>query len=165
MANKFIRGNNRIEKAVSEFLEERTQKNLINVLETIRQRMNEKGHFLIPVTIPEDTVKALKTKERIPLEELHFSVRKHSTKEGKTVFVVYTTQGELNKAEKTSMISDSIERFMQITSENADVDGILINPQGNAFFLSKENIKKIFEVDAKIKETLREGLLNASQNQ
>ena len=172
MEKDFLKGNHRIEEALEEFLADKTQKNLIKALETIRQRINEKGHFLIPAVISDEMKKKLSEHKasgdkqmRLSGDELHFAIRKHSTKEGKTVFAVFTGAQEAGKGEKTSMISDSIGRFLSKAAETEDVDGVVINPWGCSFFLSKENINKIFEVDAKVKQQLGEGFKNAMQSE
>ena len=50
----FLYGNEQIEQAISAFHAEATKERLSSVLEAVRQRMHEDGHFMIPVIASED---------------------------------------------------------------------------------------------------------------
>ena len=50
----FLAGNVLIEEAIGKYYEEGSKENLGGVLEAIRQRMHEDGHFIVPVTRGEE---------------------------------------------------------------------------------------------------------------
>ena len=54
MYDEFLDGNIVIEEAISAFYENATEERLSAVLEAIRERMHEDGHFMIPVIVSED---------------------------------------------------------------------------------------------------------------
>lgn len=150
--NTFLEGNTLIEDAIAHYYVDQNRDGLIAVLEAIRQRMHEDGHFLIPVILPQAAidlinVEHVKVGETVTNEEdLHFKLHHIETSDGKKWLVVFTSQEEYEKGEKASIISNFIDGMLKGCEDMAEA-GIIINPWGQSFMLTKELINLILDAD------------------
>ena len=148
----FLAGNKTIEEAIARHYEESSKESLIGVLEAIRLRMHEDGHFLLPVIAPEQMLnivdpEKVKVGDTITAEEeLHFKFHTLETNDGRIWLVAFTSQEEFEKGESTSIISYFIDAFLQ-SCRNMNEAGVIINPWEKPFLLTKEMINVIFEAD------------------
>ena len=131
--NSFLDGNELIEEAIANFYKENNQETFINILETIRQRMHEDGHFIFPVLTDEN-------------DSERFAFCTIKSNDGKMWQAAFTSQEEFEKGEKTAVISYFIDSAMKgcLETDNA---GIILNPWGQAFLLEKGLIEDIFGAD------------------
>lgn len=150
--DEFLVGNSVIEDAIEKFYAEQSLENLTAVLESIRQRMHEDGHFMIPVIMPQAAVDMFDI-EHVSVgdtvtseEDLHFKMHHLETDDGRQWLVAFTSQEEFEKGESASIISDFIESVMKGCREMEEA-GIIINPWGHNFLLTKELINLILEAD------------------
>ena len=150
--NDFLDGNNIIEEAIDRYYIEQTRENLIAVLESIRKRMHEDGHFMIPVIPPEAAVNMIDI-EHVSVgdtvtsdEELHFTLHHLQTNDGKQWLVSFTSPEEYEKGESASIISNFIDSFLKGCKDMPEA-GIIINPWGKSFLLTKELINLILDAD------------------
>ena len=148
-------GNTVIESAISEFRSEKNEENFAAVLEAIRVRMHEKGQFFIPCRAPQaavdmidpDTVKVGDT--ITAKEELRFKLETLHTDDGKTWLAAVTSENEMNKCRNghpLSSVSMDIYEFLKYC-RNVKEDGVVINPWGEHFTLTKDAIKLILDFD------------------
>jgi ADP-ribosylglycohydrolase len=149
----FLDGNQWLEEAIKLFHQNTTKENLIRILEVIRRRMHEDGHLLIPVEPPKAAFDMLDV-EHIQVgdtvqtqEDLHFSLRRIETNDGRQWLVAFTNQEEQLKGESTSIISNFIDSYLEAVLDMEDIAGIIINPWGQQFLLDKNLIQAIFDAD------------------
>lgn len=134
--NTFIDGNELIEEAIEQYYRNSNKETLSAVLESIRNRMLADGHFFFPVQFDED-------------DETSFAFRTLTTKDGRIWTAAFTSYVEYEKGESTRVISNFIDSTMKLCLES-EVDGIMINPWGRNFLLSKELIEMIFKANGDV---------------
>lgn len=128
----FLTGNDLIEKAISAYHAEISKENLCGVLEAIRQRMHEDGHFMIPVIASEDGTE--------------FSFRTVQTNDGSVWNVAFTTQKEYKKGEPSQILSHFIDATLKAYMDKGNT-GFILNPWGESFTLTPDLIDMIFKAD------------------
>ncbi|MGX8686549.1 MAG: SseB family protein, partial [bacterium] len=128
----FTAGNIQIEEAIHKFYKDGSRENLAGVLETIRQRMHEDGHFIVPVNRGE--------------KDNSFSFRQVQSGDGKLWQAVFTTQKEFNKGEKVHILSHFMDSILK-AGLDMDAEGFIINPWGESFMLTKDLVRMIFDAD------------------
>ena len=147
-----LTGNVLIEEAIARYYEDSTRQNLIGVLDAILQRSRAGGHFLIPVIPPQamfdmidiDHVKIGDTVTS--QEELHFKLHHIQTNDGKMWLAAFTSDKEYRRGEAASIIDNFICTMLEGCADMSD-EGIIINPWGQSFLLTKDLIKLIIQVD------------------
>ena len=132
----FLEGNEKIEIAVSEYFAAPGGETLSNVLETIRSRMNENGHFMIPVIMDKDSEDKTES----------FAFRTVQTEDGKQWYALFTSKEEFEKGPKSEVLSFFMDRVLQNVKDDSE-EGIIINPWGQSFLLSKDLIQQIFQAN------------------
>ncbi len=148
----YLSGNRTIERAIACFHEKSNQENLIALLESIRRRMHEDGHFLIPVIPPQPAldmldISKLRVGDTVTSEEdLSFRLHHVQTKDGQIWLAAFTSGEELEKGERTSVISYFIDSMIRGCADMPEA-GIIINPWGQSFLLTKELMQLILEAD------------------
>ena len=80
----FLDGNEKIEVAIVVYNAKSTRENLAAVLDVIRQRMHEDGHFIFPISVDEE-------------DENSFSFRTVDIGDGKVWHAAFTSQAEYEK--------------------------------------------------------------------
>ena len=147
-----LTGNVLIEDAIARYYEASTQQNLIGVLDAILQRSRAGGHFLIPVIPPQAMfdmidIEHVKIGDMVTSqEELHFKLHHIQTKDGKMWLVAFTSDKEYRKGEAAAVIDNFIGSMLEGCADMSD-EGIIINPWGRSFLLTKDLIKLIIQVD------------------
>ncbi len=136
----FLDGNELIETAIAEYYAEDSKEKLVGVLDAIRQRMHEDGHFIIPVVVNEE-------------DENQFAFRTIQTNDEKLWHVVFTSQDEFAKGETSAVISHFIDSTLQFCLQT-EATGYIINPWGQSFLLTKELIQMIYEADGGVEYTV-----------
>ena len=89
----FLDGNEIIDSAISKYHDDRSMKNLAAVLDAIRERMHQGGHFIFPVI----------------RDENRFAFRTIHSNDGKMWHAAFTNQAESEKGAPSEVISDSID--------------------------------------------------------
>lgn len=140
-----------IEKAIETFLDEQTESNLKQLLETIRIAMKQREELIVAVELPEDIEKMIEQKQIEPEQifeldrEIKVRFRKLNDPAGKSYVPVFTDANQVQMGEKTSTITISItELFLRVLKLD-EVSGIVINPWGKYFVLNKQLIAIIIE--------------------
>ena len=145
-------GNEIIEDAISRFYEDQSKDNLIAVLEAIRRRIHEDGHFMIPVIPPQEAIDMLDIEHTAvgdtvaSSEDLHFKLHHIETKSGRQWLVAFTSEEEYRKGESSSIISNFIDGYLK-GCRDMTAAGIIINPWDKSFMLTKELINLILDAD------------------
>ena len=146
--------NQRIEDAISKYKDstiDKKKETCIAVLDEILNAIRNGNHFVLPVSISEEAYEELEALDRRNEEEatkeIHVEIRKLTLNDGTHVWPAFTSQEELKKGEETSAITDEIVRFLEVVLMKTEIDGVLINPWDQSFYLSKEQIKLIFEAN------------------
>ena len=149
----FLSGNRTIEEAIEKYYEDSSKENLIAVLESIRIQMHEDGHLILPVIPPEQQIAEMIDVDQIKVgdvftaqEELHFKMHHLQTNDGKVWLVAFTSQAEYEKGEKVSVISNFIDTTLK-GFKNMNEEGIILNPWGKSFLLTKELVNLILDAD------------------
>ena len=148
----YLSGNVIIDEAVDRYYQVSNKENLIGVMEAIFKRMQADGHFLIPIIPPQamfdmidiDHVKIGNTVTS--QEEMHIKLHHIQTNDGKLWLVAFTSHEEYQKGEAVSVISNFISSVLMGCSEMPE-EGIIINPWGQSFLLTKDLIKMILKAD------------------
>ena len=148
----YLAGNKIIEEAIGRLYENPSRETLIAVLESIRKRMHEDGQFMIPVIPPQSIIdqvnpKQIKIGDTIQADEdMHFKLQHIHTQNDEEWLAVFTSQKEYEKGESSSIIQNFIDGMLK-GCKDMDEPGIIINPWGNNFKLSKEMIGLILDAD------------------
>lgn len=138
MQNNFINGNEKIESAVEVLYKEESQENIMALLGTVAQRMNEGGHLLIPVE-----------KQQSQQGEDHsFAMGQVRFSDGRAAAVAFTKREQIQSDHQAEVISYEMRAVLESVMANPQTSGVVINPWGQMFFLSKEMIKIILENNA-----------------
>ncbi len=143
-----------IEQAISEFHNDTSEKNFEMILESIYYRMYEDARWLVPV-IPQQSLENLidlnsvKVGDTVTIEEKQrFKYQHLETDDGRSWIVAFTSDEEYHKGPSsdlfTMVIRDILESF---SDKNCPEDGIIINPWGEKFLLTKEFMEAILELE------------------
>ena len=131
-------GNALIEDAVRRHYKEWSRASYAAVLEAIRERLLQGGTLVLPVLPPQAALDMLDpTRVRIgdtvtSEEDLHFKLRRVTTKDGKEWLAAFTSYGELEKGESSSSVCDTIESVFSGLGET-DAEGLILNPWDRPF--------------------------------
>ena len=128
----FLEGNELIEDAISAYHADATKENLCAVLEAIRTRMHQDGHFMIPVITSEDG--------------REFTFRTVQTNDGKDWLVAFTSPAEHAKGQPSQIVSNFIDATLKGCMD-AGAPGFIINPWGQSFMLTIELADMILKAD------------------
>lgn len=129
MKNNFLDKNELINERIREFRSDPTAEKYGAILNQLYERMQEDGHFLIPVWIPE---------EEIGSEELSYNLQQLHTEDGGTYLVAFTDDDEVHKGPATGIISNYMDQFFDFVFISTYVDGFILNPWSeNTFTFSK----------------------------
>ena len=124
--NSFLEGNEIIEQAIAEYHKDTVSA----VLGSIKTRMLQNGHFLIPVETSEDG----KT----------FSIRTVSDGSGNPWMALFTSSAEYEKGPKSDILSNFMDTTLKSCLDTGGT-GFVINPWGQSFLLRREMIETLFE--------------------
>ena len=127
----FLAGNIVIEEAIGKYYRENSRDNLYGVISAILYRMHANGHFLIPAVTQEDGTS--------------FELHHVQANDGKLWLVVFTSQKEYEKGQEASVISYFIDAFLDMCKDLPE-EGIVINPWGQSFLLTKDLINLLLQV-------------------
>lgn len=150
--DNYLKGNVIIEDAISHFHTDRSRKNMIAVLESIRTRMHEDGQFILPVIPPREAIEGIdienvKVGDTITYEdELHFKLHHIEANDGRSWLAVFTNREEYEKGEQTSTIQNFIGPVLK-GWKNMPEAGVIINPWGKSFMLTRELLNLILDAD------------------
>ena len=136
MHDSFLDGNEIIEDSISRYYQDTSKETLIGVLDAIRTRMKQDGHFMIPVTTSDDGNT--------------FSFRTVQNENGEQWMVLFTSPGEFEKGEPSNILSNFIDTTLKSCLDFGH-NGFVINPWGQSFTLSKDLIQLIYEADNSVK--------------
>jgi ADP-ribosylglycohydrolase len=128
----FLDGNEIIEEAINTYHTEATRENLAAVLESLRTRMHQDGHFMIPVIASDD--------------KTEFTFRTVQTNDGKEWLAAFTTQAEYEKGPHSQIVSNFIDAMLKACLDTGN-PGFIINPWGQSFVLTAELIDMILKAD------------------
>ena len=148
----YLSGNVVIEEAIERYYQDSTKDNLFGVLATILKRMQADGHFLIPVILPGSMldmfdVEHLKVGDIVTTrEEMRIKPHHIQTDDGKIWLVAFTSREEYQKGEAVSVISNFIRPSLEGCAEMPE-EGIILNPWGQSFLLTKDLINMILKAD------------------
>ncbi len=126
----FLEGNVMIESMIARYHEDDNEDNLRAVVEMIRVQMQMDGHFLLPVLMERG-------------EQTKFQFKTLRMEDDQDWAVAYTSWDELQKGPKSEVLSCFIDQALKMC-KGMDVPGIVINPFGQPFALTKELIEFIF---------------------
>lgn len=123
----------------------------IDVLEAIRIAIISRDKFIVPVEPSEDTntvfdTESVKVGDIVELKkDLRLKFRTLHLKDDSLVYAVFTDEENLMMGETSSSVTEDIEIFFERVMKDLDIKGVMINPWGESFFLSKRHIHAIFE--------------------
>ena len=148
----FLSGNVVIEEAIERYYKASNKENLIGVMEAIFQRMQADGQFLIPI-IPPQAMFDMIDVDHVRIgdtvtsqDELRIKLHHIQTNDGKLWLVAFTSHEEYRKGEAVSTISNFISSLLMGCSEMPE-EGIILNPWGQSFLLTKDLINMILKAD------------------
>ncbi len=146
-------GNNTdLEKAIERLHNEDTDDALIGVLEEILRAMHRDAGVLVPVYRKEPS-KPLIDPEQVQVgdvvtvdEPIRFGMHHLETNDGRQWLVGFTSREESEKVEETSTIG---MQYRQLLEEFANLPeaGIILNPWGKPFLLTKELMERVLKMD------------------
>ena len=143
----FLDGNELVEDAIRKCYEDGSKDDLDALLEVIRQRMHEDGHFIFPIERSEDN-------------ETRFSFRTLTDPDGNVWHAAFTSHEEYKKGLSSEVVSYFIDEMLRNSLESGAA-GIVINPWGQSFRLANELIKKIIEADGNVEYSVPDDPITA----
>ena len=138
--DEFLDGNELIEESIEKFRKDSSPENMIIVLNAIRTRMHADGHFLFPVFQNEE-------------DPTQFGFHTIAANDGKTWCAVFTSKEEYEKGASSQILSYFIDAGLKMILDS-ETEGVLLNPWGTPFFMSKPLIQKMFEMDGGVEYTV-----------
>ena len=108
------------------------------VLQKIWERLQQDGHMIFPVEQMTDITDGEEVVE-------HFKLRTIELKSGEVAAAAFTSHAAMRRAPKTAMLSFFIDNTLEAVYKNEGLAGLVINPWGDAFFLSKPMIRMILD--------------------
>ena len=127
----FLTGNSVMEGAIARYCRESTREALGGVIDAIRCRMHAGGHFLIPAAAQEDGTS--------------FELHHIRADDGRLWLAVFTSREEYEKGPQTAVLSYFIDAFLESCADMQE-EGIVINPWGQAFLLTKDLIGLLLQI-------------------
>lgn len=137
--DSFLDGNEVIEEAISAYRAGSTKESLCGVLDAIRTRMHQDGHFMIPVVMSDDGNQ--------------FSIRTIQTKDGKEWLAAFTSPAEHEKGAPSQILSHFIDSVVK-TCMDSEYAGVILNPWGESFMLARELIDMMIKADGGVEYTV-----------
>ena len=132
----FLDGNELIETAIREYRADGSKEHLIAVLDALRQRMHADGHFILPILVDEN-------------DESKFAFRTIQTRDGKMWNAAFTSMAEYEQGAPSQILSHFIDSIMKACLES-DAAGIILNPWGQSFMLTRDLMEAIFRADGDV---------------
>jgi len=133
MENNFLIGNDVIEKALAAVNENANQDTVMALIHALQDRLVADGHLLLPVEYHD------------PDNPDTFRLRTVLTESSDEYIACFTGDEELHKGEPTAVISQFIDVFLESVIDHSSAKGIVINPFGHSFHLSKGAIQIVLE--------------------
>lgn len=134
MQNAFLNGNEVIEQAVAAAISEGfTEASVTGLIRALQQRLQEDGHLLLPIEQPDEE------------QPEHFLLRGVPDEEGNMFLACFTSEEELNKGQKTAVLSQFTDVFLMNVVEVDDVRGIVINPWSGGCRIPKTILQIVLE--------------------
>lgn len=133
MEDKFLSGNELIEKALLKVSENRCSETIMNLAAALQERMNADGHLLLPVEYDD------------PDNANRFRMLTIPDEDGDLYLACFTSEEELRKGEPVSILSHFIDTFLEAVIDADTVKGAVINPFGAACTLTKGLIQIVLE--------------------
>ena len=131
----FLEGNEAIEDAIARFYANKDEEHFWTILDSVRTRMHEDGHFIIPVRFDEE-------------EPGNFTFQGLTDKDGKLWHAAFTSQEEFEKGAKSEALSFFIDKTLETCcTPDYEAEGFIINPWGQSFMLTKDIAEKIIQAD------------------
>ncbi len=143
----FLDGNELVEDAIRKCYEDGSKDDLDALLEVIRQRMHEDGHFIFPIERSED-------------DETSFAFRTLTDPDGNVWHAAFTSHEEYKKGLPSEVVSYFIDEMLRNSLESGGA-GIVINPWGQSFRLANELIKRIIEADGDVEYSVPDDPITA----
>ena len=125
MKNNFLDKNHLIVEKIRAFRAEPTGESYGAILMQIRKNMQEDGHFLIPVWIPEEDKNS---------EDPSFNLHQLQTDDGGVYLVAFTDEDEMKKGPETGILSNFIDQFFDFVFLSDHIAGFILNPWGDSNF-------------------------------
>lgn len=125
-----LRGNEKIEETLQELRQSPSDEALAVVLTQIRKRMKEKGQFVVAVE---------------PFPGSGMQIKTLKLKDGRIWIPVFTSFEEEMKGGNrviSTFLAD-IDQLLDMTLQNAEVDGLILNPWNLTITLNKEILRVI----------------------
>jgi len=132
----FLDGNELIEAAIREYRVDGSKEHLIAVLDALRQRMHADGHLIIPILVDGN-------------DESKFAFRTIQTRDGKMWNAAFTSLAEYEQGAPSQVLSHFIDSIMKACLES-DAAGIILNPWGQSFMLTRDLMEAIFRADGDV---------------
>ena len=136
MKDEGLKGNEKIEEAISALQQEPSQELLAHALTMIRRRMKEKGQVILAVEPP-------KGQEQIQIQAVQ-------TSDGQSWWTAFTSfEEELKGGDsvKSTFLTD-IDKLFETALQVEGIQGIILNPWNRTIMLDKNLIRVILGVKA-----------------
>lgn len=123
------------------------------VLESIRKSTRHKDKVVVPVDISDDFIEIIKQTDlevgnqlQLP-DDLHVTLRTIKGADENYAFAAFTDREQAIEKNATSTTTESLDSLLQRALMDPLVDGVIINPWTNSFYISKETIRAIFQAN------------------
>ena len=147
-----LQGNEIIEVSIENALKRNDKEGLLLVLQVILSRMSQEGGVIVPFypttpIVPDMDLEKAQVGDVITMkQDIRAKMDTVKDESGKLWFPVFTSKEEVEKGQTGNiLITKNLEDMLRLTLASDDVVGIVINPFGTSFCVSKELAKCLLE--------------------
>ena len=156
-------GSEELEKSLEEFAADRNREKLVRCMEALRRAMHAGGNVLFPV----QPVRVDGTDGKAAGRAIRMKLI--ATKDGKNWQVAYTSENRYKSGSsaKDPALAATIRQALEQYAADApgtnkapdNIAGIVLNPEKNPIFLTREMIASVLNVEARVQRASRSGIL------
>lgn len=148
-----LRGNSIIERAIESYCGSEEHKDMLELLSVIWGRMTDGGYLLVPVYDLNGDDEIVVVSNNVSIEEsffvrrdVHYKMQTMSN-DGKVWLVAYTSIGESEKGDPSTLVSMPISSFLRAAVKMKEKAGVFFNPWGTSILIPMEIIEVIIAFD------------------
>lgn len=155
-------GSEELEKSTQELAENRTNENLVKCLDALRAAMRKGGNVLFPVQPFKPRGGSSPTARALKMKLI-------TTKDGRNWQIAYTSDrmylsgSSAKDPAMSATIRQALEQYVKeapgATKAPDNIAGIVLNPEKNPLFLSRDLIARILRAEEQAKKASRSGIL------
>ncbi|WP_130836083.1 ADP-ribosylglycohydrolase family protein [Lachnoclostridium sp. Marseille-P6806] len=138
-----LKGNGEIEAAILAYHENRTNQNVMAVMEAVRRQLAPGTRVLLAAAPAAETVDFRNPKQK----QRRFVLNRLKSPDGKEAAVLFTSEAEQKKGAQTPVLAIPLREALEMIGRTEALQGVLINPWGKRFLLPRTTIAAILKTE------------------